>query len=108
MDYNTFNPYLAWQMGIDPEATGKAWRRKRKEMHLSQDELSDIFEAADMRMSKSAISQIETGKHKPSIDNAFFFAELCDCLVEDLVVTYRRSCGDVDHDQVIFYFDFSI
>ena len=105
MNYYSFIPYSAWKMGIDPDATGKAWRKNRQKMHLSQDALSDIFEAAGMPMSKAAISAVENGKHVPSIHHAFFFAELCfaefgHCLVEDLVVTYRRSREADDRDQV--------
>lgn len=96
----SFDPYSAWKMGIDPVATGKAWRQKRRDEQLTQEALSDIFDAADMPMSKSAISAVENGKHTPSIHHAFFFAELCGCLVEDLVVTYRRSFEAADRDQV--------
>lgn len=98
MELNSFDRYSAWKMGIDPVATGEAWNRKRKEMQLSQDALSLIFEEADMSMSKAAISAVENGKHSPSIHHAFFFAELCGCLVEDLVVTYRRSREADDRD----------
>ena len=65
MTYQSFDPYSAWDLAIDLEATGKAWRRKRKERHLSQDGLSEIFCAADMPMSKAAISAVENGKHLP-------------------------------------------
>ncbi len=100
MTYQSFDPYSAWDLAIDLEATGKAWRRKRKERHLSQDGLSEIFCAADMPMSKAAISAVENGKHLPSIHHLFFFAGLCECQIEDLVITYRRSRESDDLDQV--------
>lgn len=101
MTYQSFDPYSAWDLAIDPEATGKAWRRKRKKNHLSQDGLSEIFIAVGMPMSKAAISAVENGKHLPSIHHAFLFAGLCECQVEDLVITYRRSRESDDLDQVV-------
>lgn len=102
MNTNSFNPYAAWKMAIDPIATGKAWRHKRRELSLSQDDLALIFALAEMdvAMSKSAISAVENGKHTPSIHHAFFFAELCGCPVEELVVTYRRSREADGRDQL--------
>lgn len=102
MNTNSFNPYSAWKMAIDPIATGKAWRHKRRELSLSQDDLALIFELAEMdiAMSKSAISAVENGRHTPSIHHAFFFAELCGYPVEELVVTYRRSREADGRDQL--------
>ena len=101
MSYTTFDPYSAWEWAIDPVATGKAWRKMRLEHHLSQGELSLIFEEAELGvgMSKAAISAVENGKHLPSLHHAFFFAALCDCPVEALVVTCGRSREADDHDQ---------
>lgn len=102
MNVNSFDPRSAWRMAIDPIATGKAWRQKRRELNLSQDQLSLIFELAELGigMSKAAISAVEHGKHVPSIHHAFFFAVLCGCPVEDLVVTCGRSREANDIDQV--------
>lgn len=102
MTTSDFNAYSAWKMAIDPIATGKAWRQKRRELNLSQDQLSLIFELAELGigMSKAAISAVEHGKHTPSIHHAFFFAALCGCPVEDLVVTCGRSHEAEDGDQV--------
>lgn len=98
-----FDPRSAWKMTIDPVETGKAWRRKRRELNLSQDLLSDIFESSEIDgigMSKAAISAVENGKHVPSIHNAFFFASLCGCPVEELIVTYGRAREATPHDQL--------
>lgn len=97
-----FNPYTAWTMAIDPEATGRAWRQKRLALGLTQDQLALIFELAELgtTMSKAAISAVEHGKHTPSIHHAMFFAGLCGCPVEDLVVTFGRSRDSEARDRV--------
>ena len=102
MKTSDFEPRSAWKNAVDPIATGKAWRQKRKELHLSQDDLSLIFELAEMgiNMSKAAISAVENGKHKPSLDHVIFFAALCACPVEELVVTCGRSREADDRDQL--------
>ena len=102
MKTSDFEPRTAWKDTVDPIATGRAWRQKRKELHLSQDDLSLIFELAEMgiNMSKAAISAVENGKHKPSLDHAIFFAALCKCPVEELVVTCGRSREADDRDQL--------
>lgn len=99
----TINYETAWLMGIDPVATGKQLLSMRRVHHLTQDALSELFEEGGDSASKNAISTWETGKKLPSLTHVVFLAELYDCTLDELVITYRRSLEDDDRDQPVPY-----
>lgn len=94
----TINYAHAWLMGIDPVATGKQLRSKRREFNLSQENLSEVFFEAGDSASRNAISTWETGKKLPTLAHMVFLAELFDCTLDELVLSYRRSRDDEARD----------
>lgn len=97
----TINYKTAWLMGIDPVATGRQLRSKRCAHHLTQEKLSELFEDGGDSATKNAISSWETGKKLPSLPHVVFLAELYNCSLDELVLSYRRSCNEDDRDQPV-------
>lgn len=100
----TINYATAWLMGIDPVTTGKQLRSMRRAHHLTQEYLSELFEAGGDSASRNAISTWETGKKLPSLTHIVFLAELYGCKLDELVITYRRSRENDDRDQPVIYY----
>lgn len=96
IDYAT-----AWLMGVDPASTGKQLCRKRREHHLTQEMLSEIFFEAGDSASRNTISAWETGKKLPTLSHVVFLAILYDCTIDELVISYRRSRESDDGDQLV-------
>lgn len=89
----------AWLMGIDPVATGNLLRDMRCKANLSQEGLSWLFEKAGDSASRVTISNWETGKKLPTLSHLVFLAELYECSLDELVMSFRRSCEHQGHDQ---------
>lgn len=87
----SINYAKAWLMGIDPVATGEQLRKLRRNHHLTQEILSDLFEQGGDSASRVTISMWETGKKLPTLMHVVFLAELYACSLDELVVSYRRS-----------------
>ena len=81
----------SWLMGIDPVATGRQLQELRRKNHLTQEDLSELFEWCDISASRVSISVWENGKKTPSLLHIVFLAELYGCTLDELVVSYRRS-----------------
>lgn len=97
----TISRAKAWLMGIDPVATGRQLRSMRRKHNLTQEMLSELFEEGYDSASRVAISNWETGKKLPSLEHVVFLAELYGCSLDELVVSYRRSCITEDCDQPV-------
>lgn len=89
----------AWLMGIDPVATGNLLRDMRCKANLSQEGLSWLFEKAGDSASRVTISNWETGKKLPTLSHLVFLAELYECSLDELVMSFRRSREHQGHDQ---------
>lgn len=89
----------AWLMGIDPVATGNLLRNMRRKENLSQEKLSWLFEEAGDSASTVTISNWETGKKLPTLSHLVFLAELYECSLDELVMSFRRSRERQGHDQ---------
>lgn len=90
-----------WEMEIDPIATGKQLRKKRREANISQEYLSEIITRYCVKPAcKNIISKWETGKLIPSIHHLIFLAFIYGCSVDELIVTYRTSRAD-ERDQPV-------
>lgn len=81
----------SWLMGIDPVATGRQLQELRRKNHLTQEDLSELFEWCDISASRVSISVWENGKKTPSLLHIVFLAELYGCTLDELVVSFRRS-----------------
>jgi transcriptional regulator with XRE-family HTH domain len=90
-----------WKMGIDPDATGKKLRAKRLDHQLTQEKLSDLFSDGGESASRTAIHNWESGKKPPSLSHVVFLAELYQCTIDELVISYRRSRDGDDRDQPV-------
>ena len=97
----SINYAKAWLMGIDPSATGRQLKKLRRAHHLTQDYLSELFEQGGDSASRVIISMWENGKKLPTLSHIVFLAELYDCALDELVVSYRRSREDDDSDQLV-------
>ena len=87
----------AWLMGPDPVATGQQLRVMRRAHHLTQEQLSELFEEGGSSVSRNAISAWESGKRTPSLEHIVFLAELYVCPLDELVISFRRArqrCGE--------------
>lgn len=91
----------SWLMGIDPVATGRQLQELRRKNHLTQEDLSELFEWCDISASRVSISVWENGKKTPSLLHIVFLAELYGCSLDELVVSYRRSRESGDRDQPV-------
>jgi len=88
-----------WNMAIDPVATGKSLRQKRREAGLTQEELSFIItEYCDYPATPVTISYWETGKRAMNLAHAVFLAILLNCRLDELVVSIMRSHGKEQED----------
>ena len=101
MNNISINYAKAWLMGIDPTATGRQLKKQRQKHHLTQEYLSELFEEGGDSASRVIISMWESGKKLPSLSHMVFLAELYDCALDDLVISYRRSHEDDDCDQIV-------
>lgn len=99
----SINYAKAWLMGIDPTATGRQLKKLRQTHHLTQEFLSELFEQGGDSASRVIISMWENGKKLPTLSHIVFLAELYDCALDELVISYRRSRGDGDRDQPVLY-----
>ncbi len=91
----------AWLMGIDPIATGRQLKKLRRDHHLTQEFLSELFEQGGDSASRVIISMWENGKKLPTLSHIVFLAELYGCRLDELVVSYRRSREADDRDQPV-------
>ena len=101
MSILTINKATTWLMGVDPIATGKQLKRFRRQNHLSQENLSEIFEQAGDSASRNTISMWENGRKLPTLEHIVFLAELYHCTQDELVISYRRSQEAADRDQPV-------
>lgn len=92
---------MRWDMEYDAEASGRQMRRMRLKHHLTLDQLSELFELTGYTASKTAIRKWETGDSMPTLVRVLFLAELYNCSLDELVLSYRRSRSDEDRDQPI-------
>ena len=97
----SINYAKAWLMGIDPTATGRQLKKLRQAHHLTQEYLSELFEQGGDSASRVIISMWENGKKLPTLSHIVFLAELYDCALDELVISYRRSREDDDRDQPV-------
>lgn len=97
----SINYARAWLMGIDPIATGQQLKKQRRAHHLTQEQLSELFEQAGDSLSRVSISIHENGKKMPSLDHVVFLAELYGCSLDELVISYRRSREPDSRDQPV-------
>ena len=96
-------------MGIDLIATGNQLCAQRRKHHLSQEFLSELFDAVGDSASRIAISNWENGKKLPSLKHVVFLSVLYGCSLDELVVSTRRSREAEDRDQpVLFLFHLNI
>ncbi len=98
---DTINYANVWLMGIDPIATGKQLQKYRRDNHLTQEALSELFEQAGDSASRGIISLWESGKKLPTLSHVVILAELYDCTPDELVISYRRSRESADRDQPV-------
>lgn len=91
----------SWLMGVDLAATGRQLKALRRKNGLTQDFLSDIFDAAGDSASRVIISMWENGKTLPSLPHIVFLAELYGVTLDELVISYRRSREDGDGDPLV-------
>jgi len=73
---------------------GRAVRRRRREMDLSQEELA---ERADLH--RNYISDIERGDRNPSLENVHKLAKALDTTVSDLFRDYGIDQADEKNDE---------
>lgn len=93
-----------WEMEIDPIATGKQLRKKRREASVSQEYLSEIITRYCVDSAcKNIISKWETGKLIPSAQHLKFLAKNYGCTMDELIVTYSTSSADERDQPVPFY-----
>ena len=74
-------------MGIDLIATGNQLCAQRRKHHLSQEFLSELFDAVGDSASRIAISNWENGKKLPSLKHVVFLSVLYGCSLDELVVS---------------------
>lgn len=98
----------SWLMGIDPVATGRRLQELRRKNHLTQEDLSELFEWCDISASRVSISVWENGKKTPSLLHFVFLSELYGCSLDELVISYRRSRESADRDQPVPYYEYSL
>ena len=91
----------SWLMGFDPVATGRQLKRKRLEHDLTQSRLSELFEACGEQASRNTISCWESGRKYITLSHVVFLAELYNCTLDELVLSYRRSRESEDRDQPV-------
>lgn len=91
----------SWLMGIDPLATGRQLKKLRRDRGITQEFLSELFDRYGESASRVIISMWETGKKLPSLSHMVFLAELYDCSLDELVISYRRSRESGDDDQLV-------
>ena len=91
----------SWLMGIDPIATGRQLKKLRRDREITQEFLSELFERYGESASRVVISMWETGKKLPSLSHMVFLAELYDCSLDELIISYRRSREAGDDDQLV-------
>lgn len=90
-----------WEMEIDPIATGKQLRDKRREASISQEYLSELITRNCVNSAcKNVISKWETGKLIPSTQHLKFLAKIYGCFMDELIVTYGTSSAD-EQDQLV-------
>jgi len=102
------NYATAWLMGIDPIATGKRLRDKRRAFSLTLDQLSELFEQGGESVCRQAISKWESGKSFPSLPHIVFLSELYHCSLDELVATYRHSQENEEEDQLVPLYNISV
>lgn len=90
----------AWIVEVDLEATGEQLRRKRQEHHLTQEMLSEIFDAVRDPASRVAISRWENGRKLPSFSHFGFLKKLYGCTLDELVV-FSCRLADGEDDQPV-------
>ncbi len=100
----TINYAKARLMGIDPIATGRQLKKLRREHHLTQEYLSELFEQGFYSVSRVSISAWENSKKLPKLDHLVFLSELYGCSLDELVISYRRSRESADRDQPVPYY----
>ncbi len=100
----TINYANAWLMGFDPIATGQQLRRLRREHHLTQEQLSELFEQAGDSASRNTISCWESGRKYITLSHVVLLAELYGCSLDELVLSYRRSREADERDQPVPFF----
>lgn len=93
----------SWLMGIDPFATGRQLKKLRRDRGITQEFLSELFERYGESASRVIISMWETGKKLPSLSHMVFLAELYDCSLDELIISYRRSRETGDDDQLVHF-----
>ena len=91
IDYAT-----AWLMGIDLVATGRQLKQHRLALHLTQEDLSDLFDQAGDSASRVIISMWENGKKLPTLSHVVLLAQLYRCPVDELVITFMRSAREAE------------
>ena len=96
--------YTSWLMGVDPVATGNMLRSRRVASHLTQEDLSELFERGGDSASRVTISNWETGRKLPTLMHVVFLSELYSCSLDELVVSYRRSQDAEESDQPVAFF----
>ncbi len=91
IDYAT-----AWLMGIDLVATGRQLKQHRLALHLTQEDLSDLFDQVGDSASRVIISMWENGKKLPTLSHVVLLAQLYHCPVDELVITFMRSAREAE------------
>lgn len=69
-------------------------QKLRKEKGMSQEALAD-----ELGVSRQAVSKWENGKKLPTLSHLVFLAELYECSLDELVMSFRRSREHQGHDQ---------
>ncbi len=70
---------------------GKAVRRRRRELDLSQEELAERAE-----LHRTYISSIERGQRNPSLENIEKIAKALSISISDLFINYKIEEVDTD------------
>lgn len=101
MKNNISITYADARPGVDPKATGCQLKKRRLANYLTQEQLSGLFEEGGDPVSRNTISMWETGRKKPTLSHVVFLAELYNCTLDELVISYRRSREDDGCDQLV-------
>lgn len=97
----TINYAESWLKEIDPIATGRQLKKLRRKHNITQEQLSELFSDCVSSASRVVISMWENGRRVPSITHVVFLAELYNCSLDELIISYRRSKESGDEDQLV-------
>lgn len=101
MRHLTVEQAAARLVDVDPIATGRKLRAKRREFDLTLEGLSEIFDRAYVSVSVNSISKWERGVCLPRLDHLFFLSKLYNYSLDELVVGMKESRDSESGDQPV-------